>query len=253
MLLTIDIGNSNVVLALYDEAGQRRFDARMETFKSQDRIAYEAWMKEHILVHQLNFDHFIISSVVPMIDALFFDLMHTLSNKPGIPIDVSMFPNLNVDLDNPKELGADLIATYYGAILRYAPPIIIADCGSANKITVIDERGNFRGGLIMPGIKVSQDALNQFIPHLPNIPLSVPPSVIGHDTISAMQAGLMYSNISALEGISERIERELGQSCTKLLTGGLSVPLAPALPDFVHEPFLLNEGLYDIFHAFKKP
>ena len=252
MLLTIDIGNSNVVLVLYDEQGNRHFDARAETYKSVDEASYRTWMQTHIFNHHLEFDAFIISNVVPLIDAIFFNLMKELSNKPGFRIHVSQFPEFNIDLEHPAELGADLIATRFGALAQFKGPIIIADCGSANKISVLDRDGTFKGGLIMPGIKVSQDALNQFIPHLPSIPLTLPDSIIGQDTVHAMQSGLMYSNISAIEGISKRIEAELKQPCTRLLTGGLSHPIASALPEFIHVPYLLNDGLYHIYHLLKK-
>jgi type III pantothenate kinase len=246
MLLTIDIGNSNVVLALYNHKHERIFDYRTETFKSTDETAYAHWMNDHILKHCLEFESFIISNVVPAIDEIFYRLLTTMSHKPGYRIHIGMFPNFKVLLKNPLELGADFIATSFGALAKYPCPIVIVDLGSATKISVLNQAGDFQGGLIMPGIKVAQDGLNQFIPHLPLIPLEFPKSIIGQDTTTAMQSGLMFSTLASIEGICSRIELELNASCTKIITGGLGNLMVQQLTSFKHEPFLLNEGLLEI-------
>lgn len=246
MLLTIDIGNSNIVLALYNQNKERLFDYRTDTFKSSDEQAYVAWMQTHVLSHKLVFDSFIISNVVPAIDDIFYTTLKKLSGKKGYQIDVTMFPDFKVLLKNPLEIGADFLATSFGALVKYPRPIVIVDLGSATKISVLNQDGAFQGGLITPGIRVAQDALNQFIPHLPTIPLLMPDSIIGQDTISAMQSGLMYSTITSVEGICQRIDVELGVKSTKILTGGLSPLISKQLPEFMHEPFLLNEGLFEI-------
>jgi len=251
MLLTIDIGNSNIVLALYNANKQRVFDYRTDTFKSTDEAAYEIWMQTHVLNHDMKFDRFVISNVVPVIDEIFYNTLIRLSGKKGYTINVTMFPDFKVLLKNPLELGADFLATSFGALVKYPRPIIIVDLGSATKISVLNEQGEFLGGLITPGIRVAQDALNQFIPHLPTIPLNMPKSVIGQDTISAMQAGLMYSTITSIEGICRQIDVELGSTCTKILTGGLSTLITKQLPEFEYEPFLLNEGLVEIDNKLK--
>jgi type III pantothenate kinase len=130
---------------------------------------------------------------------------------------------------------------------KYHTPIIVADLGSATKLSAINAKGEFAGGIIMPGLRIAQDALNRFIPHLPQIPLVIPKSVLGIDTITAMQAGLMFSTIDSIIGIACRIENEFDQECTKILTGGLSILIKDDTNSFVYEPFLLNEGLFEIY------
>ena len=249
MLLTIDIGNSNIVLAVYNKQKERLYDARFETLKEKPEETYPQWITEHLLPlkDRYGLEDFILSSVVPAVTSVFFESTRTILGLSGVNCTLDLLPGFEVKLDNPRELGADFIGTSIAALSKSAPPIIIADLGSATKISALDPNGAFAGGVIMPGLKISQDALNRFIPHLPVIPMEIPDSPLGHDTITAMQAGMMFSNIDAVRGIANRIEAAFGQKCTRILTGGLSHLIHTALPEFTFEPFLLNEGLFEIY------
>lgn len=249
MLITIDIGNSNIVCAVYSNKKERLYDKRFETIKENIEVAYPEFVKEELLFLKERFDceAVMLSNVVPAIDQVLFNAL-----KEGLGIhvyrcDLSTVPNFKVMLDDPRELGADFIATSFGAMAKYPLPIIVADLGSATKVSALNQGGDFAGGIIMPGLRIAQDALNRFIPHLPQIPLVVPKSVLGSDTITAMQAGLMYSTIDSIEGIARRIETCFNAKCSKILTGGLSVLVHNETNDFVYEPYLLNEGLFEIF------
>jgi type III pantothenate kinase len=250
MLLTIDIGNSNIVCVVYSKEKERLYDARYETIKEEIESAYPDFVIKQILPlkDRFNLEAFIVSSVVPSVDKVFFETLETYLNIKGLKCNVDVVPEFKILLNNPKELGADFIATSYGAMAKYNTPIIVADLGSATKLSAINAKGEFAGGIIMPGLRIAQDALNRFIPHLPLIPLVIPKSVLGIDTITAMQAGLMFSTIDSIIGIANRIENEFNQECTKILTGGLSILIKDDTNSFVYEPFLLNEGLFEIYY-----
>lgn len=253
MLITIDIGNSNIVCVVYSASKERLYDKRFETIKENIEEAYPKFVKEELLFLKVRFncEAVMLSNVVPAIDQVIFNAL-----KEGLAIDVyrcdlSTVPAFKVMLDDPRELGADFIATSYGAMAKYPLPIIVADLGSATKVSALNLEGNFAGGIIMPGLRIAQDALNRFIPHLPQIPLVVPKSVLGSDTITSMQAGLMYSTIDSIEGIARRIESSFNAKCSKVLTGGLSILIHDDTKDFVYEPYLLNEGLFEIYQLLK--
>jgi type III pantothenate kinase len=248
MLLTIDIGNSNIVVVCYDDHKERRFDARYETVKENVRDYYTQWIIKELLPLKgsLDIDRFILSSVVPRVTQDFYDLLKAILKIEGSNCTLDLVKDFEVKLTQPSDIGADFIATSYGAMAKYALPCVIADLGSATKLSAISKEFVFEGGVILPGIKISRDALGSFIPHLPTIAIEVPKSVIGKDTIHAMESGLMYGHIDSVIGIAERMAKELKHKTTKILTGGFSNVVYPFLPEFKFEPFLLNEGLYEI-------
>jgi len=254
MLLTIDIGNSNIVCVVYSDSKEKLYDARFETIKEDVKSAYRDFVLNQIapLKDKYNLEAFIVSSVVPSVDQVFFEAVETCLEIKGYKCTTETVSDFEILLTNPKELGADFIATSYGAMCKYNTPIVVADLGSATKLSAINSKGQFAGGIIMPGLRISQDALNRFIPHLPTIPLDIPKSVLGIDTITAMQAGLMFSTIDSINGIAQRIENEFNEKCTRILTGGLSVLIKDHTESFIYEPFLLNEGLYEIYRKIVK-
>ena len=254
MLLTIDIGNSNIVCVVYSDSKEKLYDARYETIKEDVKSAYRDFVLNQIypLKDKYNLEAFIVSSVVPSVDQMFFETVEISLGIKGYKCTTETVSEFEILLTNPKELGADFIATSYGAMCKYKTPIVVADLGSATKLSAINSRGQFAGGIIMPGLRISQDALNRFIPHLPTIPLDIPKSVLGIDTITAMQAGLMFSTIDSITGIAQRIENEFNEKCTRILTGGLSILIKDHTESFIYEPFLLNEGLYEIYRKIVK-
>ncbi len=254
MLLTIDIGNSNIVCVVYSDSKEKLYDARYETIKEDVKSAYRDFVLNQIypLKDKYNLEAFIVSSVVPSVDQMFFETVEISLGIKGYKCTTETVSEFEILLTNPKELGADFIATSYGAMCKYKTPIVVADLGSATKLSAINSKGQFAGGIIMPGLRISQDALNRFIPHLPTIPLDIPKSVLGIDTITAMQAGLMFSTIDSITGIAQRIENEFNEKCTRILTGGLSILIKDHTESFIYEPFLLNEGLYEIYRKIVK-
>jgi type III pantothenate kinase len=255
LLLTLDIGNTNVVAVVYDHDKKIYFSQRFMTIKQDALFYYSQWLKDNILPlsNELKISAYCLSCVVPTITQ---DVELSIKQNlhiEGLTVSVKTVPEFVIHLVKPEELGADFIATSYGAMAKYPLPIILADLGSATKISVLNARGEFEGGIISPGVGISIDALNRFIPHLPEIKMEVPKHIIGKDTISSMQSGWLYGTIASVEGMADRIEHELGVKTTRVLTGGYSISLHPSFNGFVYDEYLLNEGLFEIYrnHAFK--
>lgn len=248
MLLTIDIGNSNICIVLYDAQKQRLFDARYETLKTDLETSYTQWIDTQLipLVQRFHTKRYILSSVVPAVTPTVLRLLDARLKLPGHNVSLASVPHFNVKLTQPQDIGADFIGTSYGVYAAHRLPAIVADLGSATKLSALNVNETFEGGVILPGIRISRDALSSFIPHLPTIDIEVPASVIGRDTISAMESGLMYGHIEAVRGIASRMASELGEGTVKILTGGFAAVVYPYLPEFIYEPHLLNDGLYEI-------
>lgn len=249
MLLTLDIGNTNVVAVVYDKEKRLVYSSRFVTIKQDARQFYMQWLTDNILPLRSEFriSAFCLSCVVPSITESVLSSLRQVLGVEGINVTTKTVPEFVIHLDKPEELGADFIATSYGAMAKYPLPIILADLGSATKISVINASGEFEGGIISPGVGISIDALNRFIPHLPEIKMEVPRHIIGKDTVSSMQSGWLYGTIASVEGMAEKIEHELGEAATHVLTGGYSISLHHAFTGFSYDEYLLNEGLFEIY------
>lgn len=248
-ILTIDIGNSNIVSVLYDDQGNILSHHRTETIKSPDRKAYESFFQQ---IHQsLGIDKpdaIIISCVVPPVrDTVLsiadekYPMSHNLSVDPG------KIPGFKVDLPDPRELGADIAATAVGAYYQEDQVTIIADLGSATKLSVVNRNFEIIGVIILPGLQFQAKSLHEMIPHLPEIDMRKPARLLGRDTIGAIASGIIYGGLAAVKGLADEIEKELGQPCKKLITGGLAKLYSQDdLGDFEYDEFLLSDGLFHI-------
>jgi type III pantothenate kinase len=146
---------------------------------------------------------------------------------------------LNLKIDNPAQLGADLVADAVAGVAGYPLPLIVIDMGTATTASVIDEQKNYIGGMILPGVGVSLDALTARASQLGGIGIEAPKHVIGKNTIECMKSGVLYSNAGAIDGIIERIEEELGKKATVVATGGLAKKIVP----FCRRKITLDEDL----------
>lgn len=241
MILTIDVGNSNTVLIGYDN-DEIVYKKRMITEKKNVKEYYDVMfdIKEHV-------EHVILSCVVPAVFNVLIETVEELFECEVFVVNSETVPSLNILLENPKEIGADFIATSMGAMAKYDLPFIVADVGSATKLTYTDELGSFRGGAILPGLGVAMKALHDFIPHLPAVEIEMPAEPIGKSTSLAIQSGIMFGLIGQVEGIAERMEAQRGIKCVKIITGGYATLIKDHLDDFVYDPNLLNDGLYAIY------
>ena len=241
MLLTIDVGNSNTVFMIY-HGDDRLGETRVITKKEDSLIYYCDVMKS--LDYPIT--DVIVSCVVPFIASdIELACKHVFNITPKIVSGKNII-GFEIRLDNPLEIGADFIATSVGALEKYDAPVIVADIGSASKLTYTSLNYVFEGGLILPGLGTSLKALTEYIPHLPEVSLLVPEQVVGTSTIGAIQSGVMYGIIAQIEGLAKRIESEKGQKCVKILTGGYACLIKDYLPEFIYDETLLSDGLKTI-------
>lgn len=248
-ILTLDIGNSDMVAVLYDLDGNHLADDRRPTIKEENFKKYRSYF--HELNTRFSGDTpkaIILSCVVPYVRETVLDIMAEIyAASRRINVAPGIVPEMNVMLEEPRELGADIIATNVGAYHKYHDWAIVADLGSATKLSVIDGAFNFHGGIIIPGIAFQARSLHQMIPHLPDIELKKPERIIGNDTISSIQSGIINGSLSAVIELARRIDREIGHTCKKVITGGLVKLFPPEdLVDLEYDEFLLSDGLYQI-------
>ena len=241
MILTIDVGNSNTVVIGYDN-DEVVYRKRMITEKKNVKEYYQSMFDINEKVEQV-----VLSCVVPAVYEVLIKTMEKMFNCDVFVVNSKTVPSLNILLENPLEIGSDFIATSMGAMAKYDMPFIVADVGSATKLTYTDEEGSFLGGAILPGLGVSLKALHEFIPHLPVIDIKMPENAIGNSTSAAIQSGIMYGLIGQIEGISKRMESQRGKKCVKIITGGYASLIKDYLDEFVYDPDLLNDGLYAIY------
>ena len=247
MILTIDLGNSNLVSVLYDLAGERIVDDRRDTIKEESYLRYRDFFLDLIdLFGTPDITAVTTSCVVPYLRRLLREVIRDVFPQARhFQLEYDMVPDLTIELKEPREIGADLIATAYGALSKSDRPTIIADLGSATKITVVQPHETFLGGIIMPGILYQARSLHQMIPHLPKIKLVKPAKVIGNDTMESIQSGIVNGALAAIIELAKQIEGELGQPCDWLITGGLAKLFsAKDLAKYRYDEFLLSDGLY---------
>ncbi len=250
MLLTIDIGNTNITLGAYD-AGILSFTARLATdsLKTSDQYAIEI---KHILdLYSLDYksvEDCIISSVVPAVGHSVSGAVAKLCGIVPLMLGPGVKTGLNIKIDNPAQLGADLAASAVGALEEYTMPCVIIDMGTASTISVLDKNGVFLGGAIAAGVRLTLKALAENTAQLTSVPIEAPPSVIGSNTIECMQSGLVYGTAAMLDGLLDKIEEELGETPTVVATGGLSAEIIThCRRNIIYNENLLLDGLRVIY------
>ena len=250
MILAIDIGNTNIVLGCLDEK-KTYFIERLSTIKTKMELEYAIDIKMVLDIHGVDIrklDGAIVSSVVPQITNVVKSATEKILKKETLVIGPGIKTGLNILMDNPGQLGSDLVADAVAGIAEYKPPLIIFDLGTANTVCVVDENKNYIGGMIFPGIDVSLNALTANASQLQGISLEVPRRVIGKNTIECMKSGVIYSNAASIDGLIERLEEELGQPATSIATGGLAKKIIPHCKrEVILDDDLLLKGLRIIY------
>lgn len=256
MLLTVDIGNSHIALGGY-EGETLIFVANMvsESRRTADQYAVEL-LQLMALYHAdpLSVDGVIISSVVPELCAPLQAALSQITHVTPMLVGPGVKTGLNILIDNPAQLGADLVAGAVAAIAQYPLPCAIFDLGTATTVSVIDKQGRFLGVIICAGLSITLEALITRTALLPHVGLEPPLSLIGKTTSHAMQSGLFYGSAAMLDGIAARLEAELGEPPTLIATGGLSAVVTPYCSrPFLQSEHLLFEGLRLVFEKNHKP
>lgn len=230
MLLAIDVGNTNIVAGLY-EGSKLRNVWRLATNKERTSDEFGVFFLSMFQMEGLKLDQVkdvIIASVAPNV---MYSLRHAVRkffNTNPILIEPGIKTGLNIKIDNPKELGADLIVGAVAAYNIYKGPVIIVDFGTATKLSAVNKKGEFLGVVICPGIQVSADALTQKTAKLPKIQIEKPSHVIGTNTVDSMLSGIVYGNVGEIDYLVKRMKDEMvqgGEDRNKIkvvATGGLA-------------------------------
>lgn len=247
MLLAIDIGNSNVVCGIYDR-GDWQHIWRLPTLLSENPLLYYQERLHHLLFeHRLwpaNFEQVVISCVVPELRGTFQTLAEAFLKVSPITLGPRIYPNLDLKVLRPEQLGTDLYANAFAAHCLYQKDSIVVDFGTALSFTMVDAQGNLKGVNITPGLKTAIKALFINTAQLPEVPLKYPDSAVGQHTTHAIQSGVLVGYVGLVKYMVSAIREELGSHYQTVATGGLLHVLTP-LQDFFDErrPTLTLDGL----------
>ena len=250
MIFVFDVGNTNTVLGVYD-GEELTHHWRIETNRNKTNDEYGMLIKSLFDFANLplsDISGIIISSVVPPIMFALEKMCLKYFNLKPLVVGPGVKTGLNIKYDNPKEVGADRIVNAVAAIHKYGSPLIIVDFGTATTYCYITEDKQYLGGAIAPGIGISTEALYTRAAKLPRIEIVRPEGVIGRNTVSAMQSGILYGYVGQVEGIVNRMKNESEQTPTVIATGGLASLIAQesSVIDIV-DPFLTLKGLQLIY------
>lgn len=250
MILTVDIGNTNITLGIFnDEDLVCVSRLASERYRTDDQYAIEILniMKLND-IEKSDINGAIISSVVPDLTDTIKSAITKVAAVKAITLAPGVKTGLNILIDNPAQLGADLAAGAVGAVSAYPLPAVIIDLGTATKIYVVDENKGFQGGIIAPGIEISLSALTSTSSLLPRISLMAPSKVCGKNTVECMQSGVILGTAVMIDGMLERFEKELGTPKTIIATGGLSsYVIGECSHKIIYDPYLLLKGLKNIY------
>ena len=246
MILAVDIGNSNIVLGGI-QGDNIAFEARLRTEPTKTSDEYCIDVKIILDVYGFkreDVEGAIISSVVPQVLNSIKTAIKKLTGKTALVVGPGLKTGLNIRVENPSQTGADLVVGSVAALREHKPPLIVVDMGTATTISVLDDSGALIGGCICPGVKISLDALTERTALLPGLQLDQPRKAIGRNTIDCMRSGIMMGNACMLDGMVQRMEEELGQKATVVITGGIAKFVAPMCrTPMVYDKDLLLKGL----------
>lgn len=251
MILAIDIGNTNIVVGCFDK-DKVLFVERVSTDRTKTELEYAVSLKnvlEIYSIHPQDVDGGIISSVVPPLTNVLKASAEKIISGEVLVVGPGVKTGLNILMDNPASVGSDLIVDAVAAIQEYPVPLVIVDMGTATTISVIDENKCYRGGMILPGIRVSMDSLTAKTAQLPHISMDPPKRLIGRNTIDCMKSGMIYGNASCIDGMIRKIRHELDRDdLTVIATGGLSRMIIPYCEErILYDDELLLKGLRLIY------
>lgn len=250
MILVVDVGNTNIVLGIY-EGKQLLHNWRLSTNRSATTDEYGMMMVNlfrHAEIRLEQVEGIIISSVVPPLMFVLEHLCLKYLKKTPLIVGPGIKTGLNIRYENPKEVGADRIVNAVAAIELYGSPCIVVDFGTATTFDYIDEGGQYVGGAVAPGIGISTEALYQRAAKLPRIELTKPKSVVGRNTIASMQAGIIYGFAGQVDGIVERIKQEFATEPKVIATGGLAELISSESRTIEQvNPLLTLQGLQIIY------
>ena len=255
MILTIDIGNSNIVLGAV-EGDEIRFEARLRTeaTKTSDEYCIDLKMILEVYgVSKTDIEGSIIASVVPQVLNSMQTAVKKLTGKAALVVGPGLKTGLNIQIENPGQTGADLVVGAVAALREHKAPLIVVDMGTATTMMVLDKNSAFVGGCIMPGVKISLDALTDRTALLPGLQLDQPKKAIGRNTIDCMRSGIMLGAACMIDGMIQRMEEELGYETTVIATGGIAKFVVPMCRrSIVYDKDLIVKGLAALYRDNKR-
>lgn len=248
MILVIDVGNTNTVLGVFD-GDTLIHSGRIATnvYETDDDLAMRLY--SYIKINSVeNIEGAIVSSVVPVLNRSLIKAIKRVTKVDAMLVGPGIKTGLDIKIDNPGELGADLVVGAVASIAKYPCPQIICDLGTATTLSVIDKNKSYIGGAVLCGVKTAINAISKGTAQLPQVDISAPDKVICSNTIDCMKSGAVFGNAAMLDGLVERIEKELGSKATVIVTGGLGKTiLKECQREMIYDENLLLDGLRIIY------
>ncbi len=249
MIFAIDVGNTNIVIGCC-ENGKILFRERVSTNHTATSLEYTAIFKTAFEMHEINPKEItgtVISSVVPTVTSNLKIAAEALTDTKALIVGPGIKTGLSIKIDNPSQLGSDLVVDAVAGIANYPVPLIIVDMGTATTISVINKNSEYIGGVICPGVTISHEALVKRTSLLKKVALEKPKKIIGSETVECLKSGMIYGNAGAIDGLIERIKDEIGE-CTVVATGGLAGVITPYCRNkIIIDDDLLLKGLNIIY------
>lgn len=242
VMLAIDIGNTKISFALCD---QDRIDHHHRISTDRSQTADDYWVTFSTLLEGAHAPEAVLMcSVVPPVEREIAQMTERWIGMEATVVDPVAMDLLPLDVDFPREVGADRVVNCFAAVRLFGPPAVIVDLGTATTFDVVSEDGTYRGGLILPGSVIAAEALFERTALLPRVDLRRPSALIGRNTMACIRSGLYYGLLAEIEGIVERIREEMGAEVQVIATGGISKMVVDECPLIdAHEPLLTIKGL----------
>lgn len=241
MILAIDIGNTNIVIGCIDDSGIV-FEEHIYTDDKKSSVEYAITIRNILEWNKIQTDDIkggILSSSVPPVTAVMRQAVEKMLGKKILTVGPGVKTGLDIKIDNPAELGSDLVVGAVAGIAQYGAPLIVIDMGTATTITVVNEKKQVIGGMIMPGIRVSLEGMSLRTSHLPKISVEVPKKLIGSNTVECMQSGVLYGNAACVDGMVQRIREQLSCDVPVIATGSMAKKVIP----LCREDVMIDEEL----------
>lgn len=249
MILAIDIGNTNIVIGGCD-SDKIFFMERLTTNHTATELEYAISFKAIMELSKISseqIDGAIISSVVPSVTSVIKNAIRRAAGTDAVVIGPGIKTGLSIKTDNPAQLGSDLVVDAVAGIHEYGAPLIIFDMGTATTVSVVNGNREYIGGMIMPGMMISLNAMVSGTSQLPKISLEKPKKLIGTNTIDCMKSGVLYGAAASLDGVIDRVREEIGEAAV-VATGGLASVVVPLCRNkIILDDELLIKGLMIIY------
>ena len=245
MILCLDCGNTSIKFALVEnDKIFKSYLIRTIRERSSDEYAYSL---STLIGKDVKVEAAIISSVVPLLTPILHRAIEIVFNVDALILGKKIKTKLPLKIDNPNELGADMLSGAVAAKIKYGEASLVVDLGTATKIYIVDKNGAFIGGAISSGIEISLKSLVSSTSQLLETPIIVPNTVIGRNTKDCIESGIVYGQVFMIREFAKEMENECGYKLKRILTGGFSKIIRNVLNDFIYDENLILDGLYQIY------